>query len=291
MLKAASFWNPERQNLIKQQTRDMKKILLAAGLLTLLGACVKLPVHKSTWKEDKGIKQDVSPRYYDSESQMFYQVRNDADNVYVHLKTANSICMQKILRNGVKISFNNNGKKEAEVYTKYPLANHMINPERPKSGRQISLEEKIRKIKPLVASTKGDLIWSNGNGEQVVFSADKRDIKGELILDKENNLCYLFSISKVELIEAGIKDLNELSMGIQIDGLKIQMQRPQPTQDSPQMSKGSRNGRGGGRSGGGGGQRGGGQKGRQQSANQPNSQAHKVNQSTDLWFKVEFSQK
>ncbi len=111
----------------------MKKItfLLFGALAFLQANAQKLPqVQQASLRAPSDIKIDGKPKEWDGKFQaynkntgVFYSIANDAENLYVAIYSNEKDYTDKIIRNGINLSFNAKKKSaEGSVTIKYPLS-------------------------------------------------------------------------------------------------------------------------------------------------------------------------
>jgi hypothetical protein len=104
--------------------------LIAAG--TLLSCKTAHKTTKSatgTWQPQPitvdGANNDWPTPYpfYNDKAKIGYAVSNDKDNLYITMQTGDQMTIMKILRNGLTVWIDTNGKKEMRTSLTYPMEN------------------------------------------------------------------------------------------------------------------------------------------------------------------------
>ncbi|AHF14225.1 hypothetical protein NIASO_01530 [Niabella soli DSM 19437] len=72
---------------------------------------------------DEATTQAYPSRFYDDQTHIRYDFRNDDKNFYVILETDNAASKMRMLREGVKIYFSPSGSKDGARYIQYPYNN------------------------------------------------------------------------------------------------------------------------------------------------------------------------
>lgn len=193
--------------------------LLALILVLLLAACASVtPVTSSPEKEPKN-----GYRFYDAESKVRYHVSNDAENLYITLNTAEPASILKIMRTGLWIYFDVEGKKHRNVFVQYPLMdaegatfneedeenNPMQNP--------LRLQHEIEELRMEAIYNNGktqDLITTLGSGIQVVLTAPS-----------PQEITYRIQMPFSKISDIPFSDLQKLSVGIVSGGLENKVVR------------------------------------------------------------------
>lgn len=109
----------------------MRFLPIPAIILALLGtACSgsKKLLPAEALHMDEATAQAYPSRFYDDQTHIRYDFRNDGKNFYVILETDNAAAKMRMLREGVKIYFSPSGSKNAARYIQYPY-NHSNRPQ------------------------------------------------------------------------------------------------------------------------------------------------------------------
>jgi hypothetical protein len=217
-----------------------------------LGACTSMNKVESTHEKNL-ISNEYT--YSDPDSQIRYDITNDSKNIHIRLNTADFATIQKILRTGLKICFDVNGKKSSKVYFEYPLAQDR-QPQgqghgktRPVGGAN-AMEFNLGKMIDQI-SNEGEFD-RNGEKERVSVLSNDSDIKASIRDIKNDEIIYDLVMPINRISKDGIVALSKLSIGI------VSGKTETGSASSGDRSGGGRSGGGGGRGGmGGGGGRGG----------------------------------
>ena len=273
----------------------MNRLILFA--IILLSSCTSLNKVESTREKNT---QTNEYNYSDPESQIRYQITNDAKNLHIKLNTADAMTIMKVLRTGLKICFDVNGKKNQKVYFKYPLAQNRQysdlnrstsgNQERSTTGygeqRRFDLNKMIAQI------PKEGEFDRNGEKERILIMSADSDIKAYIKAINNDEIIYDVFIPLNRISKEGIATLSKLSIGIVTEKMAT---TSMGGGRSGSMGGGGRSGgMGGGRSGGmggggrggmgGGGRSGGGMSGEGGSGGMDRSAMAKP---IDIWFKLD----
>src|SRR4051812_31694016 len=60
---------------------------------------------------------------YDSKAMIAYASSNDAQNLYITMQTGDELALMKILKQGMTVSIDTGGSKDATFQINYPLSN------------------------------------------------------------------------------------------------------------------------------------------------------------------------
>ena len=259
----------------------------------LLCGCTSLNKVESTSESNSKSNEYA---YSDSDSKIRYNITNDKNNLHIRLNTAEISSITKIIRNGLKINFDLNGKKGERFYFQYPTALSQQyaprnlaklengNIQRPESGNIQRQEngssprqsnDNTQRQRPgvgqsgrfdlnkLFAQLPEEAIFNRyGEIEQINIYSETSDIKVTLKAINNEEMTYDLYIPLKRLSKDGIAGLGNLSVGIisgNIETSNTGGGRPESMQGGRGgMSGGSRSGMsGGGRGGMAGGGRGG----------------------------------
>jgi len=218
----------------------MKNIFIIA--LVILGSCTSLNTNSSV---EYTTTEASSFRYNDSNSNVLYSVSNDNENLYVSLNTSESTSIAKILRIGLFIYFDVNGKKAKDLFVQYPLAqNQKLSKEEmtnPGNSNTRNPNTQLTKLLPQISPQCTYHKQSETESFSVLDenSAIKIDIKAVT----NSEITYHMTVPFNKIATGGKVDLSNLSVGI-VSG-KFE---PPLTGGVPGQGQGS--GQGGGMSGG-----------------------------------------
>jgi hypothetical protein len=74
---------------------------------------------------------------YDAKAMVAYATSNDAENLYITMETGDELTQMKILKQGMVVSIDTNGKKDAQFNINYPLPNDNESLDMPKQGSHL----------------------------------------------------------------------------------------------------------------------------------------------------------
>ncbi|HXR84351.1 MAG TPA: hypothetical protein VN722_08595 [Hanamia sp.] len=207
----------------------------------------------SQWTNNKiivdGSAYDWNPplKHYDNQTALFFDIKNDSNNLYLCFQTKDEMNEAKILRSGMKVILSDkiNGKHKSVINFPLPFkhvakANQSdeIKPD-PLASRQ-SWHASLLAADTLM-EVKG---FTNNNG---IISINNSDIRAAINVDSSNTLTYEIAIPFKELFgnDYNLKDVSkDISLNVIINAMS----------DHSEGGGGGyagRGGRGGGRMGGG----------------------------------------
>jgi len=192
----------------------MKRLFFFAVIF--LSACTSMNKVESTHEKDL-IKNEYT--YSDPDSQIRYDITNDSKNIHIRLNTADFATISKILRTGLKICFDVNGKKSSKVYFEYPLAQER-QPQRQGQGEgrtrpeggNIAMGFNLGKMIDQI-SNEGEFD-RNGTKERVLVLSNDSDIKASIRDLSSSEIIYDLVMPISRISKDGIAALSKLSVGI-----------------------------------------------------------------------------
>jgi hypothetical protein len=264
--------------------------VFVVGIL-VFSSCSKMPVYKSNSiagpvNDEFAVIQKMD---YDKNAGVNYGVSNDDKNLYLKASFNDAMSFRKILRGGLYVYFDPEGKKKKHYKLKI---------ERPKNQKSGSMsKQESRQMTPgsyknnlplLISNTLTQVTWSK-NGEKQIFNRrlEKETVFVDLLAENGNDLVLKI---KIPLKDIGLEDgQNIFSVGIESGNISTGATgggRP-----GGGMRGGKGGGGGGGRGGGGGGQGGGGGRGPgMQGGGRSGGGTPSGMEPLHLWFQVELLQ-
>lgn len=135
---------------------------------------------------------------YDAKAMVAYATSNDKQNLYITMETGDEMTQMKILKQGMIVSIDTNGKKEPEFNINYPLPNDnepfdMAKHRSHKGESQLHPEERwITQIKKSAKDANQYSLdgFKNCNGGYMVSQTTPCGIKVILKIDEYNELVW-----------------------------------------------------------------------------------------------------
>lgn len=254
----------------------MKNIFFIA--LIILGSCASLNTVSSV---EHTANEASSFRYNDSNSNVLYSVANDNENLYVSLNTSETTSIAKILRTGLSIYFDVNGKKAKDLFVQYPLAQKQkLSKEEMSNPGSSNNSSPNTQLTKLLAQMSYQAIYHKLS-ETESFSVLDKNSEIKIVIESvtSSEITYHLTIPFNKIAISGKSDLSKLSVGI-VSG------RFDPPDSSAGAGSGS--GQGGGQgSGMSGGGQGGGQGRGMSGGGQSQGNMSAMTTPIKFWFKVE----
>jgi hypothetical protein len=160
---------------------------------------------------------------YDSDTKCTYAIANDKSALYIAVKSADRIQQMKIIQGGMEIWIDDKAKKKKSIGVKFPLGGGgMSMPTGRTSGQdskemkqQMRQQMRLQMLRMELTGFKEGL-----NGPHDVYSDVQ--VKPSIDWDEKDNLVYELVIPFAALDETVRANLNNISIGIFIMGLKME---------------------------------------------------------------------
>lgn len=255
-----------------------------AGLaLLLITGCST--THVITSIPEKEIEKNEF-RYYDTDSNVMYQVSNDEKNLHLKFKTANPSSAMKILKQGLHVYFDANGKKKRKIFLQYPIPGNErasgLSNQRPVPDQRNSTD-----LSQFIKNIPKEAVFSNnGEVEYIHWAIEESEIRPFISLSANREIVYDLIIPFNRIMENMADPLSNLSIGI-VSGSKETSSMGSGSNGGMRSGGGGSKGSGGGMRGGGGmggGKGGGGAKSRGMQGSQPGGN---MSIPIKIWFQVD----
>jgi hypothetical protein len=230
--------------------------------------CTSLSAQKglvlSKWIEDGTKETTIAPADYtfNKKSNLFYFISNDNTNLYIDIKVEDTGIENKILKQGMVIWINMEGKQEMKLGVHFPIGSDNRAGARRSNLPDMSFTEDGKPITPLMRANTIELIGFANEAEKR-FPADNPDtFKGSVKYDNDGNLLYRLLMPIAKLPVRNSKDgVSALPFNMAIEygedpslmSLGGNMNRPPSSGEGAPMATPGGGRSGGGRPGGGGG--------------------------------------
>jgi len=222
----------------------MKKILFFAFIVLFLSSCATLPSVSSTALSKTKTDEYT---YYDASSKVHYEISNDADYLHIKLNTADFASINKIVKTGLTIYFDVEGKKDDAISLEYPLANKQKLSSRDKPSLGSTQNRGFELDKMLSQKSKEAVFTHYETREPFLIDFNNSGIEVALSTTKNKEIVYEVRIPFEKIKDEGLASLENLSIGI-VSG---KMNMPNTGGAKPSgISNGGRQGGGGKRGGG-----------------------------------------
>jgi len=263
----------------------MKFSIVFLFTLFLFASCAKLPLSKSKKYTSTATNQfdDIATNYYDKTNSVLYGIADDQTHFYLKAVFNDQESMKKIMRGGLRLYFDSDGKKHKNYQLKIERS------EKPQRDRNTmptmdkSRENHIQNMPVLIEKSFNKITWDKNGKEYIFYRALEKDpICVELGPNQQNQLVL---VVKIPLKELPIPESKLFAMGIETGSVTTDANRGAGGSMRPSGGMG----RGGGRSGGGGGHGGGmGSGGGRPGGGVPGGGSSSTSP-LKIWFQVELS--
>lgn len=158
---------------------------------------------------------------YDNTTKFIYAVSNDATAIYIAIKAADRAQQMKIVQGGMEIWLDDKAKKKKSIGVKFPLGGgDMAMPAARNTGNapdpnERRLQMKLKMLKMELTGFKEDI-----NGLHDIYS--NVQVKPVIDWDDQDNMIYEVAIPFAALDETAGANLNTISIGIFIKGVRME---------------------------------------------------------------------
>lgn len=251
------------------------KYFTVTSILIFIG-CTNIPIQESVSRSNNEIENKDQFGILDSKSRLLYLVENDAENIYLSIKSDYRPTQMRIIRNGIKVFIDSDGKKRKETFLHYPMGQQNVEFSRSSFGPDEDREFDLNRI-VLMLPAYGS--WHDYE-ENVSINAGENNngIEVEVSVIEEDVLYYT---AKIPLALIGNINSSIPSIGLHIEGVEGQKSSGGGMQQSARQGGGKGGGRGGMS---GGGHSGGGMQGKRSGGNF--EQMREMSTPIDIWFRL-----
>lgn len=258
-----------------------KKMALIALVAIVFSSCAKLPVYKSKDYVQPEQEEFLNPMssHFDEKTNIGFKIADNDTNLYIQAVFRDRRSYSKIMRGGLNVFFDPEGKKGKDYQLKIERLKEQNIDLALMTQRGANPSALQNDMATVIGATFNKVTWDK-NGKEFVFYRNliKEPIRVELGSNELNELVLEIKIPLTEIpLESG---QNLFSLGIESGSIQTSSnggQRP-----SGGMSGGhGRGGMGGGSRGGGGGMRGGG------GGSRPSVDSSSGMEPVKVWFQVE----
>ena len=251
------------------------KLFITMSLLIFIG-CTNIPIQESVSRNSNDIENKDHLGILESKSRLLYLVENDTENIYFTIKTDYRPTQMRMMRNGVKIYIDKDGKKKKGTFLHYPTDQQNIEFNISSLAPNEDQENDLNRIvlnMPALGS------WHNNNKNTPISAGENNNgIEVDISVVEEDVLYYT---AKIPMALIGNIDSTIPSLGLHINGIEVK----RPSGGGMQQSGQRGGGKGGGRGGmSGGGRSGGGMHGQQSGGNY--GQMNEMSKPIDIWFRL-----
>ena len=253
----------------------MKKCLFGLFIF-IMGSIVfaqenfSLPFSSATVTADGDAHDWTTPlKHYDPNTRLFFDFKNDSNNLYLCFQTNDVATQTKLLRAGMKITLSSkiNGKHKATIG--FPMAANVSKPAEADNASAAESRSSHRKSQAILLA--GDTLMELkgfDSGDGVVSVANKNGVTVAIKSDENDMFTYEAAIPLKELLGNNFKindNSKEISLSATINAMKRSESENRRTESGFSEGEEGRMGGGGGRQDGMG--RGGGRMGGQEGRN------------------------
>lgn len=242
----------------------MKKLLsvvlcLFVGLIVVAQENFSMPFSNTVVVADGDAHDWTTPlKHYDPNTRLFFDFKNDSNNLYVCFQTNDAATQMKLLRAGMKLTLSSkiNGKRKATI--EFPMAANV--PKSLPADNVSAVESQFSRRKSQELLLAGDTLmelkgFDKGNG--IVPSSNRNGVSAAIKSDENNMFTCEMVVPLKDLLgdQFDIKDASkEILLSATINAMKRPESQNRHTDDGFSGEGDGRQGgmgRGGGRMGGG----------------------------------------
>ncbi len=223
----------------------MKRIIQLVALGVICFSMATFAQSSSKWQNSPIIIDgdasdwETMPRFFNSDANVQYEIRNDARNLYVILKSTNKATQMQLLQAGfsVKFKLKNQSATKCDITFPAPKMGNFPAMERPNENKDRLMAKDARPERMMRDSATLDgFMYTNG-----IITEDNRDTEGICFAKSKGNrdqIVFEIQIPLREFFgnEFSLADITQTPLQLQVN--------------INELSKGSMNGKGGNMSGG-----------------------------------------
>lgn len=187
------------------------------ALIGLATACnsSKILSYNSRWNAPFNYVDEVKPDQQDQQSRIAYGIINDDQFIYLTVKTRDPNTIQRILGNGLRISFSPEGQKKDSYYLQFPV----VLKEDKKALRKVDTDlPNSLGLSFLLDSYNKEALWKDKSGQHFVNLVEsKGSLSSHISMDKNNELTEQIIIP-LSLLEIDLSKTQNLGVNIKLDG-------------------------------------------------------------------------
>lgn len=196
------------------KSKNNSWFLLALVVLAGCSSSKTIP-YASKWNAPFSYVDEVKPDGKDQVSRLAYGIINDDHYLYMTMTTRDPATIQKILGNGLKVSFSPEGQKKDSYSLLFPV----VMKEDRKALRRIDTDlPNSLGLGLLMDSYNKEAVWKDKQGQRFInlVEADG-SIKSHISMDKNGELTQQMAIP-FSLLTMNTKESSTLGVSIKIDG-------------------------------------------------------------------------
>jgi hypothetical protein len=161
----------------------------------------KRNLYQSSWYQSRNDEKNLSSeKYYCSEKgKLCYFISNDNDNVHLYIKVEDAAVQNRILKEGLTIWINMEGKKKKEMGVAFPLGSQNSGGNRRPDMNESMSNTDGTPVTPLSMANTIELIGFTGERERRFPSANADNFNGVINYDKEGVLHYKLVMPVIKL--------------------------------------------------------------------------------------------
>jgi hypothetical protein len=156
---------------------------------------------------------------YDNSTKCIYSIANDASALYICIKATERLQQMKIIQGGMQIWIDGKVKKNKSIGIKFPIGGGTMQMSSSARNKEPDTREIRQQARSQMLTMELTGFKDGLNGAQSIYS--NAQVKPVIEWDNKDNLVYELAIPFTAFDETFAANLNNISIGIFINGLKI----------------------------------------------------------------------
>lgn len=190
----------------------MQKWIILILMATIYSAC-STALTPILSKKEEGTKPEY--RMSDPSSKLRFHLTNDQEYIYVYLNTNDPVTNRKIMETGLRVYFDDKGKRNTDCYVEYPMITR-AEMDKETADQEPDLRKLLKKVSDDAAYKR-----SEGSPQRFDVLLSKTNVKVSLSVKDSTELDYELKMPLDWINPAGLEALDKLSFGIKSGSFDI----------------------------------------------------------------------
>jgi hypothetical protein len=158
-------------------------------------------LYQCSWYQSRNDEMNLSSEKYScsKKGKLCYFISNDNDNVHLYIKVEDAAAQNRILREGLIIWINMEGKKKKEMGVVFPLGSQNSGKNKRPDMNESMTNTDGTPVTPLSMANTIELIGFTGESERRFPSANADNFNGVIKYDKDGILQYKLVMPVIKL--------------------------------------------------------------------------------------------
>lgn len=187
-------------------------------LLAIMAGCSssKTVPYESKWNAPFSYVDEIKPDQQDQKSRLKYGIINDDKYLFLTFKTKDPATIQKIVRNGLRVSFTPEKQKGGAYSLLFPVI--MKEDRKALKNLQMDMPNSLG-LQLLLDSYNKEAIWKDKQGQHSInLVAGEGSIKANISIDQNGELTEQISIP-LNLMAVDIQEVSAMGIDVKVDGI------------------------------------------------------------------------